>query len=127
MGDADPRKPNCSHRVSPNAKFCPECGKPVGFQNIDEQIKQWIKERRFSRDEFMYGWDTDNGACSWYDWIEDMVKISRAFPQVIFVVEGWGEETGDWWRAHFVNGKYAQGKATLPAFKLEDLRPFPHT
>ena len=40
----------------------------------------------------------------WYDCKEDMIKISEEFPQLVFELEGDGEDKEDYWRAYFHNG-----------------------
>ena len=29
------------------------------------------------------------------DFFEDMIKLSRVFPETLFILDGWGEELGD--------------------------------
>jgi hypothetical protein len=126
-GDAILAIPNCSHQVPPNARYCPTCGKPVGTVDLDHQIANWIKDRRaVKNDEFMFGWDYPD-ACSWYFWMEDMVMISKAFPTVLFEITGAGEEAGDLWRAHFLNGRYCKQHAVFPDFSTDLLEKYPTT
>lgn len=41
----------------------------------------------------------------WYEHNKDMKEISLKFPDVLFTLNGEGEETGDIWRKYFKNGK----------------------
>lgn len=41
----------------------------------------------------------------WYDHEEDMVKYSRNYPEVVFRLDGTGEEAGDVWVKWFKNGE----------------------
>lgn len=41
----------------------------------------------------------------WYESEKDMIKLSEAFPDFIFVLEGRGEERPDWWVGTWENGK----------------------
>ena len=41
----------------------------------------------------------------WYDHIEDMIKLSRVFPETLFILDGWGEELGDVWRELYMDGE----------------------
>ncbi len=40
----------------------------------------------------------------WYEYEEDMIKLSAAFPDFTFVLEGCGEERSDWWVGTWENG-----------------------
>jgi len=52
-------------------------------------------------------------AIKWYDHEKDMLNYSLQKPEVTFLLEGEGEETGDIWRKYFKNGKMFQTKAEL--------------
>lgn len=41
----------------------------------------------------------------WYNWQDDMVVLSRKFPQMLIQLEGDGEEPLDIWVATFCNGE----------------------
>jgi len=41
----------------------------------------------------------------WYDYKADMKEISKIYPDILFTVEGEGEESGDVWRHYFKNTK----------------------
>lgn len=40
----------------------------------------------------------------WYEYEEDMIKLSAAFPDFTFVLEGRGENRADWWVGTWENG-----------------------
>jgi hypothetical protein len=40
----------------------------------------------------------------WYDWEDDMKSLSSEWPNVLFILEGSGENPGDMWKAWFRNG-----------------------
>lgn len=42
----------------------------------------------------------------WYDHHDDMLKISSQFPEVLFMLEGNGEENDDIWESEYLNGKH---------------------
>lgn len=50
-------------------------------------------------------WDicTEDEA-KWYDSDKDMLELSKEFPDVLFGLEGRGEEKQDWWYALFKDG-----------------------
>lgn len=49
----------------------------------------------------------------WYDWEEDLIKLSKAFPTEVFELSGDGEEREDMWRAYFKNGKVQIERAEI--------------
>lgn len=53
--------------------------------------------------------DLDNGfgcyGAKWYDWEEDMKKLSALFPEITFTLTGDGEEDEDFWEATFKGGE----------------------
>lgn len=60
----------------------------------------------------------------WYEHERDMLKLSKDFPNVIFILKGEGEDAGDIWYKYFKNGKVqrAPGKITFDEYdesKLE--------
>ncbi len=44
-------------------------------------------------------------AATWYDWEKDMLSISSVFPDILFKLDGGGDDTEDKWSAYFLNGK----------------------
>ena len=50
------------------------------------------------------GWYFDD-SMKWYDNYDDMIEISKKFPDITFVLEGEGEEAGDLWVKYFNNGE----------------------
>ena len=43
--------------------------------------------------------------CKWYEHEEDMIALSLQYPNLIFLLEGSGEESGDMWKKYFKNGQ----------------------
>ena len=52
-----------------------------------------------------FDWVSDD-EMKWYECEDDMVKLSRDYPELVFEVEGQGEDRDDNWRAYFANGKF---------------------
>jgi len=80
-----------------------------------EKIFDWIKHNTSS--DMQFDWlDNDK----WYSWDEDMVKLSLAYPDVIFELFGDGEETDDVWKAVIYRGKIEQvtQQTFFPAINL---------
>jgi hypothetical protein len=42
---------------------------------------------------------------TWYDHDKDMLKLSKEFPDILFTLDGNGEEWDDIWRAYYKNGR----------------------
>ena len=41
----------------------------------------------------------------WYNWHKHMKSISKEYPELLFKVEGVGEEHDDHWKCNFINGR----------------------
>ena len=54
----------------------------------------------------------------WHGEESDMIEISREFPHVEFTVHGIGEESGDEWYHHYLDGKIQvrKGKMIFPDY-----------
>lgn len=49
----------------------------------------------------------------WYDHDKDMLTLSKAFPDELFVLHGEGEESGDLWNTYYKNGHMQHCPATV--------------
>jgi len=83
-------------------------------------IEKWLEKEKTDSYKF-YAISSKGGGSEpvkWYDHHDDMVELSRAFPQVLFTLEGAGEEMDDRWRKYYLNGKVhiVQAIITYPAF-----------
>jgi len=67
-----------------------------------------------------------NILAKWYECNDDMRAMSAAVADVLFMVEGKGEEDGDCWRNYFLNGKMQECQAkvtvTYPAFDMKKMK-----
>lgn len=45
------------------------------------------------------------GDAKWYDWSDDMTKLSKKFPDVLFTIEGRGEDPTDIWGYYYKDRK----------------------
>lgn len=63
-------------------------------------------------------------ANKWYKHEEDMRRLSREYPNTVFILEGNGEDSGDMWMKYFKNGKMQEAKAiiTYPEFDPSKLQ-----
>ena len=81
-------------------------------ENLSEK---YIKEFRNTCEYARYAFNEDgvpDQDCTWYDHEEDVKEFSKKHPEIIFELNGTGEESGDMWIKYFKNGKvqscYAQ-------------------
>lgn len=51
--------------------------------------------------------------CKWYEHEEDMVRLSKLFPNITFVLSGEGEEQPDAWQKKFIAGEQWTSRACL--------------
>ena len=59
------------------------------------------------------------GDAKWYDYDENLTKLSKAFPHITINIEGKGEDDEDHWRARYRNGESESVRAVImfPPFK----------
>jgi hypothetical protein len=56
----------------------------------------------------------------WYERDKEMIALSQFCPNIIFILEGQGEETGDWWRNSYFRGERRRVEAYLPELNMSD-------
>ena len=83
------------------------------------KIFDWIKHSSTASD-MEFDWLSD---AKWYQWDQDMAKLSLAYPDVIFELLGDGEETDDVWKALIYRGKIEQvtQETFFPAMNMSKL------
>lgn len=55
-------------------------------------------------------------SCDYIKWRnrdEDMISLSKEYPDVLFILDGNGDDADDIWRAYYQNGKYKYSKADI--------------
>lgn len=52
-------------------------------------------------------------SCKWYEHNADMLKVSKLYPETVFILSGEGEEAGDLWKTYYLNGKLQEVTATI--------------
>ncbi len=57
----------------------------------------------------------------WYCWLENSIEVSKEFPNILFMIEGDGEDSDDIWRCYFKNGDGKQIFMVWPEINLDDL------
>ena len=77
---------------------------------VDDDISEQILVELDKKYDVFTGCDPDlsfgvEGTAKWYDWEKDMLSISTIFPDILFKLDGDGDDTEDMWSAYFLNGK----------------------
>mgnify|MGYP003480903412 FL=1 len=52
----------------------------------------------------------------WYDYNDDMQRLSKEFPQFRFYVHGDGDDSDDLWEDHWQDGRYQHCCAEIPPY-----------
>lgn len=64
-------------------------------------------------DQYYDGWPVFEESSKWYTYQEDMKEYSIQYPELLFRLEGWGEDRDDMWVCYFKNGKMQKSNATI--------------
>lgn len=75
-------------------------------------------------DESISDFEMDSVESKWYEHHEEMIELSKRFPETIFCLYGDGEENGDTWYKYYKNGKsqYCPAKITYDEYDESKLR-----
>jgi hypothetical protein len=71
----------------------------LNMEPFDEDIFKLIL------DDINEGYNPFEDPCKWYEWEEDMRRVSSYYPTFLFHLRGQGDENDDIWEATFKNGK----------------------
>ena len=55
-------------------------------------------------------------SAKWYSHDDHLINISKKFPEELISVLGYGEETGDYWKKFYKNGKRQLAELTFTEF-----------
>jgi len=102
---------SCEHEKPNDANFCPVCGKLPKI-TIDTLISQYIEDNS----EKLYGINSDGNATDsvkWRNHEEDIKEMSKNFLDILFTLNGEGEEPDNIWKKYFLNGKMQIVKAQI--------------
>ena len=88
------------------------------FYAFEYELKDFVgNEDTVPRTRCELSLDGDD-ECKWYDNEDDMLLLSKEFPDVLFKLHGEGEDNEDIWDKYFMNGKmqYCPAKIMCPPF-----------
>lgn len=94
--------------------------------DVSGDLRDEINEELRKRDVIEYALTEDwscYDAVKWYDHDDDMIEVSKMFPDVLFCLHGEGETSEDMWDAYYLNGKmqYCGAEIVYPPFDPEKL------
>lgn len=91
---------------------------PPKDANIDRLKQELTEISGYGPDLFNYD------SVKWYKWEDDTKAFSTKYSELVFRLDGEGEESGDIWTAYFHNGKcvvHSMPTWVAPPFREEDL------
>lgn len=93
------------------------------FEELDAAIEQINRDLEFASWEGDQYWS--GSELVWDSHEKDMVKLSKQFPNVLFVLSGVGDLPEDLWKKYFYNGLVQRAPAiiTYDEFDKCKLRP----
>lgn len=90
-----------------------------------EEVKNQIDFKKEICDIYHNG---SQGLCfkaiEWHNWEKDMLEFSKKYPDLLFQLNGEGEDNDDIWVAYFIDGKcqYSKVKLILDSFDINKLK-----
>jgi len=101
-------------------------GEGFDLAKFEDDIEYRSDEIIWSDYDFDLDWwiEDDGESVKWYAWKEDVEALSLQYPNVLFMIEGDGEEQGDQWKSFTRNGKTIVTKAIV-TFEEPDLTSLP--
>lgn len=93
----------------------------ISEEVYDELLLEIEKMNLFSDGDLEDGWWVE---ATWYDWEKDMCLFSSKFPDILFCLNGEGENFDDIWKAYFLNGEtqFCPGVITYDEFDIDNLQ-----
>lgn len=89
-----------------------------------DEVEKYVGEN-YTENDYLPAIISDDGETyKWYGHMDDVKELSTHFPDVVFVLYGEGEESGDLWYKYFKNGKVQEcpGSVTFPPYDESRLR-----
>ena len=79
----------------------------------EEEIIGYVLDDGTYIDSENYAYFNPIDSVKWYDHSDSMCQVSEQFPEMVFMLEGIGEESDDRWREYYQNGKYETCRARV--------------
>ena len=86
-----------------------------GDVDLIRQLREESEGAQFSFDD---DGETEEST-KWYDHDKDMIEFSTKHPEALFELTGDGEESPDFWRTYYKNGKYQTCKGEIVYEKFD--------
>lgn len=89
----------------------------LGVQgSAPDELQRLVADLKARSESAEYALNDDGStceSCKWYDHENELRKFSKTAPTRVFVLSGWGEDSGDIWRKYFRDGKCQVAKAEI--------------
>lgn len=89
-----------------------------------EEVLDWLERDDIFRHELEdFHEQGMSGYTTWYEHDRDMIRLSKVFPEILFVLWGEGEEPEDLWKCYYLGGRMQEAPARVeyPPFDPEEL------
>jgi hypothetical protein len=75
------------------------------FSSLELSVNEDDDINWYQRVDNRYALEDGDGV-KWYDHHEELIDVSKHYNDIIFILDGEGEETGDIWRKFYLNGRH---------------------
>ncbi len=91
------------------------------LDSANQDVRPIIAQLRDNYPSANYALNEDGDfeeSCKWYECEDEMKEFSRSHPELVFMLEGDGEESNDQWLAYFKDGQmqYCKGEMVFPDY-----------
>lgn len=89
-----------------------------------EEILDWLeRDENFRYELEDFHEQGMNGQTKWHGHERDMIRLSKAFPEALFVLWGEGEEPEDLWTCYYLGGRTQEApvRVEYPPFNPAEL------
>ena len=93
---------------------CPTCG-AIGKISLENIVKGALDDPQNFPTSYGCSFQgcCDDGPIKWYDHDDEMKRLSKHFPDVVFILKGDGEDSDDRWVTYYKNGISQSFTATV--------------